>query len=208
MITNACPAIVTVADRLEAPGLAATVRLKVPLPVPPPEKLIQGAVLETVHEQPVGALTWTLRTPPAAPTESVACESEKEVQAAVPAWVKAIDSPLTVSVAVRPVDPGFGSMTKLKEALPAPLVAETIRSQGAEETALHEQVVEETPMARVPLAPPAVAEVSEGVRPNWQAGAAWVRVNGCPATVSVVERGAGPGLAVMAKIAAMLLGIT
>lgn len=79
--------------------------------------------------------------------------------------------------------------------LPAPVAALVIRSQGAEEEADQEQVDAVAPIARVPDWPAAGAEVTEGVKPMAQAGAAWVRENGTPKKSRVVERAPGPGLA-------------
>src|SRR5215475_11479138 len=78
-IVTTSPAMVSVALRGAAPFLLErTPKLTVPLPLPPAvNRLINGAVLLTVHAQPAGAGTLTEPDPPATPNDNEVGAIEK-----------------------------------------------------------------------------------------------------------------------------------
>jgi hypothetical protein len=203
---QATPACVTVTDRpatravpaREAlPGLAVTVSVTVPLPLPDAGfTVIHDVPLDAVQPQPSGAVTATLALPASASTDSEVGATEN-VQA-LPAWVTVTVWPATVAVPVRePVlvlaaTVNVTAPTPLPDAGPtvihaAPLDAVQPHSDG---------LVTITDVLPAPAPADSVVGETENVQPM----PACVTVTDWPATVAVPVRGLAPVLAAYVSV--------
>jgi hypothetical protein len=192
VIVTVCPATVTVPVRALVSGLAATVSVTGPPPLPDAGlTVIQGAALDAVQPQPEGAVTVTVEAPPPAATENVVGAAENVH--ATPACVTVTDCPATVTVPVREPAPALAAIVTVTDALPLPEVGLTV---------IHDSpldVVQPQPdgvvTATVDALAPAATESVAGEAENVHSAPAWVTVTVRPAAVIVPARELALGFA-------------
>src|SRR5439155_1028563 len=109
--------MVSVPVRELVPVLAATVKATLPLPVRllPPVKVIQLALLATVHAHPLVVVTVVLPVPPAATT---LCDVGDRLKLQLPACDTVKVCPAIVSVPVRELVPVLAATVKATLPLP------------------------------------------------------------------------------------------
>ena len=138
---NVWPPIVAVPVRL-LPGLAATFKVTVPLPLPlaPEATVTHDALLVVVHVQPaaVATVTWTPEAP-AATDRLVGVIDTVQVAPADPVWLIVVVAPPTWMLPMRPAVEVFAATAKAIDPLLLPLAGEVMVIHGTWLTAVHAQ---------------------------------------------------------------------
>jgi hypothetical protein len=193
LMVNVCPATVSAPVR-GAPVFAAAVKETVPFPVPvePPVRVIQSALLAAVQAHALPAVTPTLPVPPSPGTLAFDADREYEQPAA---WLIVNVLPPAVIVALR-AGPPFAAAVNLTVPLPDPVAPAEIVSQSASLFADHAQPLSPC-TSNDPCPPPASTDVLVGLTVNVQPWP-WFTVKVRPAIVAVPER-FGPVVAATAN---------